>query len=279
MNATLKQLASLVAACIVGGVIVYFAMHQPMGKRDPAPFQGEFLTTGRPDLEPSPTEMQRAATMSDEMYTAMRSRIAEAIRSVGAPNPEDATNAATEYAAFVADLDVDRMLALGIGANAIPHAETVGQFRTMIAGFPDRQKPAGWKTFNDVQILRWGFGVSRPARWESVVLETINATYFPAGPETPEFAAIWDMNPPDGYEFSGDATATFEIPDLYRQARMGEVASLLVSIAVQIERGDRWLITLHLAEYEPGKWYPVAYRKDAATSVDPFPSNRAPRPN
>jgi hypothetical protein len=112
-----------------------------------------------------------------------------------------------------------------------------------------------------------------------VALENISAQYFPAGTPSDKLASLWRMNPPPGYTSSAEAQALFHIPGLNARARTGEVASLLVSFPVQIERGDLWLVSVLLAEHEPGEWYPVFHRTDAAKSVDPFPSNRAPRPN
>lgn len=233
----------------------------------------------RPIDESPPSESTEAISMSDETYAAMHARVTEVIGSTDAPNQSAAANAITEYAAYIADGDVDRMLALGLPVGATPDAEMVSRFRTMLAAFPPRGQPSGWRSFNDLQVLRWGFASSRRARWEGVALENITAQHFPAGTPSAELTAIWRMNPPPGYTSSAEAQALFHIPGLNERARIGEVASLMVSFPVQIERGDLWLVTVLLAEHKPGEWYPVFHRTDVATSVDPFPSNRAPRPN
>jgi hypothetical protein len=275
---TTKQAFSIVAAALLGGVIVYFAVRAPEAPREPAPFQGQRVLVNRPTDESSPGESVEAVSMSDEIYTAMHSRVTEVIGMTDAPSQSAAADAITEYAAYIADGDVDRMLALGLPVGATPDAEMVSRFRSMLAAFPPRGQPSGWQTFNDLQVLRWGFASARRARWESVALDAIEAQYFPAGTASEASARLWVMNPPDGYRSSGEAQALFQIPGLNERARTGEVASLRISFPVQIERGDLWLVSVLLAEHKPGEWYPVFHRTDVAKSVDPFPSNRAPRP-
>jgi hypothetical protein len=257
---------------------VYVAISPLQGPKRPAPFRGEFVSVERPPDAGNPRESVEAARMPDEMYLALRDRLDDLIRKSGAPGPDRAAHVAAEYAAFAADNDVDRMLALGLPVGATPNAEAVARFRVQLEAFPARGQPSGWKTFNDLQVLRWGFAISRIARWSSVALDTISVEYFPAGDVHDELAAFWRMNAPAGYKVSGKAQALFEIPGLNTRAHNGEVASLLVRYAVVTERGDEWLLTSLLAEHKPGEWYPISMRKDVLTTNRPLQADRAPRP-
>lgn len=143
MQSNAKQAVAIIVACVFGGVVVYLAMRPPGAQPEPSLFQGPRATMDRPDDESRPSESSEAVSMSHETYAAMHARVTERIGLTDAPNQSGAADAITEYAAHIADGDVDRMLALGLPVGATPDAEMVSRFRSMLPRFHRAVSQAG----------------------------------------------------------------------------------------------------------------------------------------
>lgn len=273
---TTARAAVFAAGVALGGVIVGLVLWKRPSAPEPMPpiFRSQAMSTIDRGDDPS-----TPGAMSPETFFEIERAVTEAI-DAGSDDAvaSRAAPIAAQYLAYIADNDIDRAAALGLPVAATINPEALGPTRQQLEIVPERMKPRGWQSFNDLQALRWGASISMLARWQQVALDTIETVHSPAGTPHPEIRAFFVMNPLPGYEVSAAGNALFMIEGLNPRVHSGEVASLLIRMAVQIERGDWQRVSLLLGEHSPGQWYPVAHRVDIIKEVSLFPNTRKARP-
>lgn len=275
-NVKTARAAAFAAGVTLGGVIVGLVLWKKPNTPEPMPpiFRSQAMSAidrGEDSSKPG--------AMSPETFFAIERAVATALEAnAGDEIASRASPIAAQYLVYIADNDIDRAAALGLPVAATINPEAIGPVRQQLELFPDRLKPPGWQTFNDLQALRWSASTSLSARWKQVALDTIETVHSPAGTPHPELRAFFVMNPLPGYELSGAGNALFMIEGLNPRVRSGEVGSLLIRMAVQIERGDWQRVSLLLGEHLPGQWYPVGIRVDTIKEVKLFPDTRRARP-